>query len=296
MNIPKLFVKLQYLENIEIKGINRFGKRYKVGRRGYGKSSIFKYLILQKISNCSDRDLEEISTIDHSTFSKARKRFDNESIFGKFFLYLVKSMIREKIILSEKVLIDSSFVRTYSSRKEEGSSFLTKNKKKLGNGFKLHALTDEKGNPLVLIITKGSRNDMPIAIPLLKDFEKLNIKVNYVLADKGYDFEDIIVYIFKSLNAKAAIPIKDKTGRKTKTNRTNYQGYQDFKYKAKGRCLKKSIYNRRSAIERFFSTLKNKYNLGKERTRGVGSFTRNCYLSCICYLLEKLYLHNINIF
>ena len=293
-NIPKLFKKLQFLGKIDIKWINVLGTRHTVGRIGYGKSTMMNYLLVQKIVHCSDRDLEEISGYDHSTFSKARKRFKRDHIYEKFFSHLIKLAIRKGVLQTEKILIDSSFVKTYSGKKEEGSSYWIKGIVKKGYGFKLHALTDEQGIPLALIITTGSRHDCPVAIPLLESFRTLRLTTKYVLADKGYDDLDLVHYIVTQLGAKAGIPMRVKQGKKTK--RTNKQGYQDFLIKSKGRWLRKSVYNKRSQIERSFSKLKNKFNLGKERMRGMNNFIRNCYLSCICYLLTFLYAHGISSF
>ena len=87
-------------------------------------------------------------------------------------------------------------------------------------------------------------------------------KCGYVLADKGYDDTDIIEYIAKVLKAKASIPIKE-TNQRTSKRRNQLSvenrikgGYLNWKFKAKGRSLKKSIYNKRTEVERFFSTLK----------------------------------------
>lgn len=291
--IPKLFKKLQFLEDIEIHWVNVLGKRHRVGRIGYGKSELFVYLILQQLSGCSDRDLEEVSGINHSTFVKARKRFFEQGIYEKFFVHLVRLGIGEGVIKAEKIAMDSSFVETYSKAKEKGSAFWKKYEKKKGYGFKLHALIDATSSlPLALIITSGSANDMPIAIPLLKKFHQYTIKTTYVLADKGYDSADIVWYIFHEMKAKAAIPI-----RKMKTKYHNQKAaYQDFLLKAKGRCIKHSIYKRRSVIERFFATLKTLYNLGKNKTRGIQAFTRNAYAASIAFFLSELYSYGITSF
>ena len=173
------------MEEIEIHWVNVLGRRHKIGRIGYGKSELFVYLILQQLSNCSDRDLEAISGIEHSTFAKARKRFFEEGIYEKFLVHLVHLAIKEGIIKAQKIPMDSSFVQTYSKKKEEGSEFWKKYEKKKSYGFKLHALIDETTSlPIALIVTHGKANDMPIAIPLLEKFRTYKVATNYVLADK----------------------------------------------------------------------------------------------------------------
>jgi hypothetical protein len=293
-NISKLPKKYQYLEDIDISFVNRLGKRKKVGRNGYGKENILRYLLIQKITQYSDRDLEDISGIDYTTFSKARIRFEKENIYEKFLNHLVLAAVKKGIVSCEKIIIDSSFVCTYSKRKEEGSRFWIKNQKIKGYGFKLHTLIDASGIPLALIVTAGSNHDAPLAIPLLKKFERLKISTKYVLADRGYDSEDIVRYIFKEMKAKASIPIRKPFGRESKRTKALSQKkkYEQWKLKSMGRSFKQSIYNKRTEIERFFSKIKRKYNLGKEKTRGISRFKINSYLASICFTLEKLFTMN----
>src|SRR5579864_2914130 len=113
--------------------------------------------------------------------------------------------------------------------------------------------------------------DSTVAIPLLRYWLR---KCGYVLADKGYDDGDIVNWIVKSLQAKAGIPIRKK-------NKL-----------AKGRTFKKSIYNKRSSIERVFSILKRTYHLGKEETRGILNFAKNVYLTLICYMFKLFHIAN----
>lgn len=104
----------------------------------------------------------------------------------------------------------------------------------------------------------------------------------------------IIEYIAKSLKAKAGVPIKETNQKGSKrrqqlTVQERIKGsYQNFKLKAKGRSLKKSIYNKRTEVERFFSTLKRVFHLGQEKTRGIKAFLENTYLACICFMLRRL--------
>ncbi|MGH2612011.1 MAG: transposase [Rhabdochlamydiaceae bacterium] len=137
--------------------------------------------------------------------------------------------------------------------------------------------------PISVEITNGLANDMTLAIPLLKKARYWLRRCGYVLADKGYDWGDLVNWIVKKLHAKAGIPIK-----KTRRGK-NYSweaATRNFHLKAKGRTLKKSIYNKRGSIERVFSVLKRTYHLGKEETRGILNFAKNCYLTLICYMLK----------
>jgi len=129
-------------------------------------------------------------------------------------------------------------------------------------------------------------HDSQLAIPLLKKARPWLRKCGYVLADKGYDDTKIVEYISKNLHAKAGIPIrkgwKNKKGKKS-------GNFFNWKSKAVGRTVKKSILNKRNGIERVFSTLKRTFHLGKEKTRGITAFMKNVWLTLISFMLKKFY-------
>lgn len=53
---------------------------------------------------------------------------------------------------------------------------------------------DAYGNPVYLMISEGQRNDINFAIPLLKH---VNLKGSNILADRGYDSDKLIDYIYE---------------------------------------------------------------------------------------------------
>ena len=181
--------------------------------------------------------------------------------------------------------MDSSFVKTYSGKEEVGSGGWNGYKEAIG--FKLHSLIDaETGSLIALIITNGVDSDFTYAIPLLKKTRPWLKKCGYVLADKGYDSDEIVKFIASSLEAKAGIPVRKINKGK---NFSTKGAYFNWKLKVKGRCIKKSILNARTEVERFFSYLKRVCRLGKDATRGIKRFVDNTYLACIFYMLERVY-------
>jgi len=207
---------------------------------------------------------------------------------------LVKIAVRKGLIKGEKVAIDSSFVKSYSQREEEGTCGFNGHKK--AYGFKLHALIDVTTKfPIALIITNGLMNDGKLAIPLMKRARYYLKKHGYILADKAYDDIDIIAWIMKSFNSKAGIPMRKKS-KLAKGKKNRYGNLLNWKLKAKGRTFKKSILHLRTEIERFFASIKRRFHLGKEYTRGIEAFTRNAYLSLISYCLNKFYTVGIRSF
>lgn len=293
--VPKFPNKVQYLFNNSYSFVNKLCEKIDIekfvgGRKGYDKEFLFLLLLIRKVSNWSFRTVAEMGGISHSTLVRAHSLFLKKQIYQRFFVYLVKRAYREGLIKGRFVAMDSSFVKTFSKREELGSEGW--NDFKDAYGFKLHLLIDcETKFPIAVCITNGNANDGTLAIPLLKRARYWLKKKGYVVADKGYDDGDIVNWIAKALHAKAGIPIKKTYKGKKGDKGGNFLNWQ---LKAKGRSIKKSIYNRRTAIERVFSVIKRVYHLGKEETRGILNFAKNTYLSLICYMLKLFDIAKIN--
>lgn len=292
-NLPK---KVKLFMQIDLPVIDKLYPREKFigGRIGYPASFVFKWLIVKKITNWDFRTVGEASRLSHSTLVRWNQRFERKDVYQKFFAHLIKCALKKGLITGEKVAMDSSFVPTFSRHEEFGSGGWNGHKEKFG--FKLHCLLDAKTKfPIALLVTNGVVNDNPVAIPLLRKARPYLKRCGYVLADKGYDDSDIVNFIVKSFNAKAGIPIRKKS-RLAKGKLNRYGNLFNWRFFAKGRTFKKSILNQRTEIERFFSKIKRKFYLGKELTRGIEAFTRNCYLALISYQLERFQLVGITRF
>ena len=293
--VPKLPKKIQYLSSFSFSFIKKVcqkseAEKFVGGRPGYDKQLLFFLLLMKKVTNWSYRSIAETEDISHSTLVRANTYFLKKHIYEQFFLHLVKQAYRKGLIKGVFVAMDSSFVKTFSGKQELGSEGW--NDFKDAFGFKLHLLIDcETKFPIALCLTNGNASDNTLAIPLLKKAKKWLIRHGYVVADKGYDDFKIVDFIVKELESKAGIPIR-------KVNRgKNYSwigATKNFELKAKGRSIKKSIYSRRTAVERVFSVLKRVYHLGKEETRGIESFFKNVYLTLICYCLWLFYIAKSN--
>ena len=89
---------------------------------------------------------------------------------------------------------------------------------------------DEKGQPIRFVLTGGHAGDAPQGIPLLT-----GIDATHVIADKGYDSDEILTYV-QGQGAVAVIP--------PRSNRKTQREY--------GR----ELYRERNLIERAFNRLK----------------------------------------
>jgi len=56
-----------------------------VGRKGYDKATMFRWLLYKQVMRCSYRDLESMTGIDHSTFVKFRQRLVAQNWFVAMF-------------------------------------------------------------------------------------------------------------------------------------------------------------------------------------------------------------------
>lgn len=285
--VPQMPWKVQYLLNFSFPLVRKLTKKTALeffvgGRKGYDKEMLFSWLLIKKVTNWDYRTIASMANVSHPTLIRANELFLRKNIYNKIFIQLVKRAYQKGLIKGKYVAMDSSFVHTFSKRGEVGSEGW--NGFKEAYGFKLHLLIDcETKFPIALVVTNGLASDNTLAIPLLKRAKHYLKKCGYVLADKGYDDGEIVDFIVKAFSAKAGIPIKK---HKRGKNYSWLGSWRNFWEKAKGRSIKKSIYNRRTAIERVFSVIKRTYHLGKEETRGILNFARNVYLTLICYMLK----------
>lgn len=285
--VPQMPQKVQYLLTCSFPLVNILCEKTSMekfvgGRKGYDKEVLFGWLLIKKIMHWDYRTIASMAGVSHPTLMRANDLFLRKHVYEHVMCDLVKKAYKKGLIKGTYVAMDSSFVHTFSKKGELGSEGW--NDFKEAYGFKLHLLIDcETTFPIALRITNGVAADMTLAIPLLKKARPWLRRCGYVIADKGYDWQDLVNWIVKMIHAKAGIPIK----KHTRGKNYSWEGsFKNFQLKARGRTLKKSIYNRRTAIERVFSVLKRTYHLGKEETRGILNFAKNVYLTLICYMLK----------
>lgn len=119
---------------------------------------------------------------------------------------------------------------------------------------KIHMMCDALGMPVKFILTAGEASDFKFALPLLE-----NEQADYVIADKGYDSDDIIDRI-KQMNATPVIP--------PRSSRI-IQRYYD-----------KYLYKDRNLIERLFNRLKQFRRLAMRFEKNKINFEALIYLAC----------------
>lgn len=271
-SIP-VFARFQWINSPQVVEIlSAFLKPPERGRKGYDKVLMFRWLMYKWLMSCAYRDLESMSGIDYSTFIKFRKRLVASFLFPRIFGALRDFLVSRR--RSFRLIIDSSFVETYSKHDERGSEYFGYKKK---NGFKLHAAIDyETRLPLLQAATPGARADVIYGENLVRGAPD-GWNIDSVSADKGYDSEFFVSQIRKKWKkAKISIPLR---------RFPNDSWYNRF-MKSLPRSASKTLRKLRTEIERYYSRKKNVFNLGEEKTRGLQSFEANCYMTSVMEYLE----------
>ena len=115
-------------------------------------------------------------------------------------------------------------------------------------------MCDALGLPVKFILTAGEASDYHQALPLLK-----GEKPDYVLADRGYDSDEIVDYI-RGINAIPVIP--------PRSNRLVQREYD------------KIIYKERNLVERLFNRLKQFRKIATRFDKIQVNFEALIYLAC----------------
>lgn len=250
------------------------------GRKGYSKTLLIRWLLYRQATNCTYRDLESMSGIHYSTFIKFRIRLRNEQWFEKLCQMMTEAIIGERSGL--ELIMDSSFVPTYSEHAENGSAFHGLYKQ---HGFKVHQIIEFSTRlPVFQIVSPGSLHDIRAAkqiVPLLPK----HWSVKYFLADRGYDSEQFVKQITKQWkSAWASIPLRRSPQRARGSKRQ--ETIMNRLLKKAGRALHPTVYRKRTTIERYFSRKKYVFHLGQERTRHLTNFMTNCFTTSLMEILE----------
>ena len=275
------YARFQWLNHQAVNNIlTRFLPPPAVGRKGYDKVWMFRWLMYKQLLGCSYRDLESLTGIDYSTFIKFRKRLIATNWFARVFKQLTSLIAQHVPALS--LILDSSFVATYSGRREAGAEYSGYYEE---TGFKLHQIIDcQTRLPLRQTVTPGARADVVWGATLIRAAPR-SWRVSSLVADRGYDSSALINLVkHKWRRVQVGIPIRRTTQKLTPPLRP--EDTLNYRLTAQDRILTPKLLNTRSEIERYFSRKKRVLNLGEERTRHLQNFRANCHLTSIMEILE----------
>jgi transposase len=112
-----------------------------------------------------------------------------------------------------------------------------------GFSTKIHVLCDALGNPVKFIVTAGNQHDVTQALNLVEDF-----KGKTVLADKGYDSQEVVKFI-EGNDGVAVIPSRSNSTKPRDIDRELYKERHMIE------CLIGKIKEFRRAFARFDKTI-----------------------------------------
>ena len=126
---------------------------------------------------------------------------------------------------------------------------------KRGLNTKIHLAVDANGMPVRVRITEGTRADCKEAIHLIEGISAENL-----LADRGYDTDQIIAYAYNQ-KMNAVIPVK-----KNRKNKREYDRY---------------LYKLRHLVENAFLHLKRWRGIATRYAKNTSSFLAAVQIRCI---------------
>ena len=129
----------------------------------------------------------------------------------------------------------------------------------MGLNTKIHLAVDANGMPVRVLITEGTRADCSEAIELIKD-----IDAEYMLADRGYDSDEIIEFAEQNGMVTVIPPRKNR----------KVQRFYD-----------KDLYILRHLVENAFLKLKQWRGIATRYCKCVSSFLAAVHIRCIALWL-----------
>ena len=188
---------------------------------------------------------------------------------------------------AKSVAIDSTDIKAWANGAKKkttdrdaswGAKLDTAGKKKFYFGYKLHLLVDtEYELPIAANVATASIHDVRMASRVLSEARFTNSKFHpdYVIADAGYSSDKLRRLIKRQYRAKPII----KVSRAHKKALALFPETEEWK----------SLYNRRTAIERVNARLKCYRRLNNVTVRRIQKVTVHCFLSLIVVQSQALY-------
>jgi len=253
--------------------------RKSLGRTGYPPILLFKCLLLQKLYNASDVELEDSlhdrlsfrrftgigldeKVPDATTLCRFRTTLCAKNLINKLFNQVMQDIESQGYLVKSGTLLDASIIK---SRPQDDEGTWTKKNNTYTKGYKIHVGVDAKSELVRSVcVTPANVHDSQKAIDLITD------DVAMVYADKGYDSQKI-------RNHLQLRGISDGIMRRT----------YHAKFKSRTALRNKALSGVRSGVERAFATLKNHYDCSRSQYVGLVKNTQNFILKIIAMNLKR---------
>ncbi|MGE0106098.1 MAG: IS5 family transposase [Thiomonas sp.] len=162
----------------------------------------------------------------------------------------------------EWIMIDASHCKVHPHAAGARGGNQAMSRTKGGFNTKIHLAVDAHGLPLRAVITEGTRADCAEAERLMDGF-----KMDYLLADKGYDSDAIVAHA-QAQGAQAVIPPR--------------------KNRKQPRTYDKALYKLRHLVENAFLHLKRWRGIATRYAKNVASFVAAVQIRCLALWLQIL--------
>lgn len=214
---------------------------------------------------------------DASRLTRFRKFLDKRIVW--IFKWFVNELVRCGQIKGNELGDDSTHLRTYANpnfKKDKDARFGVKqygNIKIVWYGYKLHMVVDlESELPVKISITAANKHDS-------EEFQSLSVseikrfKPRIMTLDPAFDTKEI----HRTCTLLGTLPIIGVNKRGSKKDIPNNRiGMDEEEWKKE--------YNKRGAVERVVSRLKDLLGLTLHKFRGKKAIRIHCYLNCIAML------------
>lgn len=216
------------------------------GRRGRPRKdnrTMINAMMWMARSGAPWRDLPERYGAWESVYSRFKKWRDDGILDNVFRLLAVEADLQAQSL-------DSTIVRAHqhSAGAKKGGEKAGIGRSRGGLSSKIHAVVDALAKPLYLLLSEGQESDSAYAINVLSH---VTINGSNVLADRGYDADAIIDYIYEQ-GGEPTIP--------SKANR-KFQRKCDW-----------WLYKERHSVECFFQKLKQYRRIATRYDKLASSF------------------------
>ena len=203
--------------------------------------------------------------------------------------HLLRGLKKAKLVKGKHVAMDASFIKAYSRIDmktrlgySDPEARIGRSGRGYGLGYNLHLSVDADSElPVAFTVTPANIRDIQEASNLLKATRrKLPRSIKHLIADRGYSSDPFRAEVRKR-RMEPIIPYRN-------NQRIGESGLLriDRYFKPHGPVRLKSLYKKRSAIERVFSRLKEQLSLENHKVRGLINITLHVQLCLIAMLLN----------
>ncbi len=282
--------------------LNKYIKRNKntIGNPAFQNINMFKVLLLQRIYNLSDREIDdaisdrisfrifigfsfEYTTPDYTTICKFRHLLIKHKLDQKLFEIFNNQIETKGLIVRKGAIVDASLIESSANPKKTSSKnkvdkkykdrdpeakFCVKNNK-IHYGYKVNLCSDKKNFILSGHLVSANNHDANGFIKAVKD---ANLKENSsVYADRAYPSKKNSTFLKKN---------------KLK-NKIMHKAYRNKKLSKIQKRENLKISPIRSNIEKIFGTLKVNYGLSRTRYLGIIKTNYLFLMAATCFNIKK---------